>query len=116
MVRTANIQLLLFFAFFLAFSNARAAVIYDESIDGDANSTGGSGLVGADVGALGFGDNAILGSAGHGQFDDYIFTVPVDGLLVSMILDLGIGSSGYGADLYTADAPPNRHVALRQWR
>ena len=101
---------LLLFAFLLAFSNARAAVIYDESVDGDAPSTGGPDVVGADVGTLGFGDSEILGhvDAGSGtvRFDDYIFTVPLGGLLMSITLELGTGSDSYGAGLNTADVDP----------
>ncbi|WP_350143878.1 PEP-CTERM sorting domain-containing protein [Haliea sp.] len=39
---------------------ASATVIYDESIDGDAPSAGGSSLVGAKVDTLGLGVNEIL--------------------------------------------------------
>jgi len=82
---------------------AHATVIYDESVDGDAPSAGGSGLVGANVGTLLLGDNTIIGTRANGQFDDYIFEVGAAqnllGISFTSIADIG---SGWSADLYTS--------------
>ncbi|MEX2217080.1 MAG: PEP-CTERM sorting domain-containing protein [Phycisphaeraceae bacterium] len=88
----------------VAVSQAQAVVIYDEAVDGDAPSTAGGTVVGADVGILLLGDNEILGT--FEGFDDYIFTVPGGSVLESIQLLAGANLLSVGVDLYTADVNP----------
>lgn len=85
---------------------AQADVIYDETVDGDAASTAGSSLVGANLGELAAGANEILGQ-GRGflnaccDWDDFIFTIAGNLQVDSITFEIFAPMPGnYGADLY----------------
>ena len=80
---------------------AHAAVVYDESVNGDASSTAGPAFVGANVGTLAFGTSSILGRSGGSDFDDYIFTIAPGTQLLSATITLLDGFLFFGADLFT---------------
>lgn len=84
-------------------SLSTATVIYDESTDGDASSALGASLVGADLGQLVLGDNVVLGSNPSNDFDDFIFEVTSDLVLVDIAFTLfsDTDSSFHRVALYT---------------
>lgn len=87
-------------------SAAKADVIYNENVDGDAPSVFGPGFVGADVGTLRPGTNFIMGFGQVANNDDYIFTIGEGTALVGITLNLGatgLDLLPFGADLYSSD-------------
>jgi MYXO-CTERM domain-containing protein len=89
-----------------AVSIAKADVIYDEVVNGDAPSAFGPAFVGANVGTLPTGTNFIKGIGQFAENDDYIFTIGAGTSLVSITLRLGATGMEFlpfGADLYTSD-------------
>ncbi|MEM1228533.1 MAG: PEP-CTERM sorting domain-containing protein [Planctomycetota bacterium] len=94
---SARVGLLLAAGVYLgSVSTASAAVIYDESGDGDAsNSAAAPTLI-----ALALGDNEIIGTTGSGDRDHFTFTIGASEAVTSFIITEFNGPEGGGGHFF----------------